>query len=103
MQIETTIEENIHHFLFDLKREGEGEKEAVLIIQKYIREGEINEEEENILKTQFFDSLKIVGIGIPFLLIPGASILMPILIRVANKYNIELMPSAFNDEESQKK
>ncbi|WP_316633905.1 hypothetical protein [uncultured Flavobacterium sp.] len=99
MKIETTIEKNIHHFLFDLKKEVEGEKEAVLIIQKYIKEGEISDEEENILKTQLFDSFKIIGIGIPFLLIPGASILMPILIKVASKYNIELMPSAFNKTE----
>jgi len=41
------------------------------------------------------DSLKILGIGIPFVLIPGASILMPILVRVARKHHIELMPSAF--------
>lgn len=97
MQIETTIEENIHHFLLDLKKEGQGEKEAGLIIQKYMINGKINDEEENILKTQLFDSFKIIGIGIPFLLLPGASVLMPILIKVADKYNIELMPSAFNN------
>lgn len=99
MEIEAIIEENIHSFLLDLKKEGEGEKEAGLIIQKYIREGKISDEEENILKTQLFDSLKMIGIGIPFLLLPGASVLMPILIKVANKYNIELMPSAFNKTE----
>ena len=100
MQIETTItiiEENVHHFLLDLKKEGQGEEEAGLIIQKYIKEGEISDEEENILKTQLCDSFKIIGIGIPFLLIPGASVLMPILIKVASKYNIELMPSAFHN------
>ena len=48
-----------------------------------------------MLRTQVMDSLKILGIGIPFVLIPGASILMPILVRVARKHHIELMPSAF--------
>ncbi|GIQ59552.1 hypothetical protein Flavo103_26880 [Flavobacterium collinsii] len=96
MEIEKTIEENLHHFLFDLKKEGEGEKEAGLIIQKYIKEGSISEDEENTLKIQLSDSLKIIGIGIPFLLLPGASVLLPILIKVADKYHIELMPSAFD-------
>jgi hypothetical protein len=97
MQIEAIIEENVHHFLFDLKKEGEGEKEAGLIIRKYMTKGKISDEEESILKTQLFDSFKIIGIGIPFLLLPGASVLMPILIRTAEKYNIELMPSAFGN------
>ncbi|TAM96003.1 MAG: hypothetical protein EPN39_14075 [Chitinophagaceae bacterium] len=95
MKIEAIIEEHARQFLHRIKMEGDGEKKAVLIIQKYIKEGKISEEEDLILKTQLMDSLKMVGIGIPFVLIPGASILMPILIKVAGKYNIELMPSAF--------
>ncbi len=75
--------------------EYEGTKEAGLIIQKYIREGAITSDEERILKTQLMDSLKIAGIGIPFVLIPGASILLPIIIRVADRHHIDLMPSAF--------
>ena len=59
-------------------------------------EGKITDDEDQLLKIQIMDSLKIVGIGIPFILIPGASVLMPILIRVADKHHIELMPSAFN-------
>ncbi len=95
MKIVATIEEHIHHFLLDIKAEWHGDKEAAFIIQKYIREGKISDEEDKILRTQLMDSLKIIGIGIPFVLIPGASILMPIIIKVAGKHNIELMPSAF--------
>ena len=97
MNIEKTLEEHGHHFLLSIKTEYNGDKDAALIIQKYIKEGKISDEEDHILKTQLMDSLKIIGIGIPFVLIPGASILMPILIEVADKHNIELMPSAFND------
>jgi hypothetical protein len=96
MKIEATIEENVHHFLKELRIEGQAEKEAVLIIRKYIREGKISEEEEHVLKTQLSDSFKIIGIGVPFVLIPGASVLIPIIIKIAAKHNIELMPSAFN-------
>ena len=85
----------MHHFMHNLKTEGKGEREAALIIIKYIREGTISMEEDHLLKTQVMDTLKILGIGVPFILIPGASILMPILIKVASKHNIELMPSAF--------
>ncbi len=95
MEIITILESHMHHFLHDLKTEAKGEREAAHIIVKYIREGNITAEEDHILKTQVMDSLKILGIGVPFVLIPGASVLMPILIKVASKHNIELMPSAF--------
>ena len=103
MKIKAVIEENVHHFLKGLRIEGQAEKEAALIICKYIREGKISEEEEHILKTQLSDSFKIIGIGVPFLLIPGASILMPIIVKVASKHNIELMPSAFKASGSSEK
>ncbi|OQP60440.1 hypothetical protein A3860_33495 [Niastella vici] len=95
MEIIAILETHIHHFLHNLKTEGKGEREAALIIVKFIREGKITAEEDHILKTQVMDSLKILGIGVPFVLIPGASVLMPILIKVASKHHIELMPSAF--------
>ncbi len=102
MQIETIIENHAHHFLQEMKTEYTGDKEAVGIIRKYLTEGKISEEEEHIVKTQLMDSLKIVGIGIPFVLIPGASIIMPILIKVAGKHNIELLPSAFTEAKQAK-
>jgi len=90
------IEASAHHFLQSIRIEYEGTKEAGAIVRKYMKGEKITAEEEHILKVQLTDSLKIVGIGIPFVLVPGASILMPILIKVAEKHNIELMPSAFN-------
>lgn len=95
MKIEEVIEEHAHHFLLGVKTEYNGDKEAGAIIRKYIQGGKISEEEDHILKTQLADSLKIIGVAIPFVLIPGASILMPILIKVASKHNIVLMPAAF--------
>ena len=89
------IEEHAHHFLQGIKTEYNGDKAACSVVQKYIKEGKITEEEEHLLKVQLMDSLKIVGIGVPFVLIPGASIVMPILIKIASKHNIQLMPSAF--------
>jgi hypothetical protein len=48
-----------------------------------------------------YDILKTLGVGIPFALIPGASILIPILIKVAQKKGINLLPSAFTEQDEQ--
>lgn len=95
MNIEAIIEEHAHHFLQGVKAEYNGDKQAAAIMQKFLKEGKITDDEEKVLKTQLMDSLKIVGIGVPFALIPGASIVMPILIKIAGKHNIELIPAAF--------
>jgi len=100
MQVEAIIEENIHHFLLGMRTEYQGYKIAALVIQKYLKEGTITDDEELILKTQLMDSLKIIGIGIPFALMPGSFILMPIIIRVAEKHHIELVPSGFINKNS---
>ncbi len=96
------IEAGAHHFLYCVKTEYAGTKEAAQIMEKYLKGEKITHEEEHILKTQLVDSLKIAGVVVPFVLIPGASILMPILIKVAAKHNIELLPTAFNGDKKDK-
>lgn len=39
------------------------------------------------------------GIGISFMLIPGSTLLMLFLMKLANKRGIDLLPSAFKTEE----
>lgn len=97
MDIKAIIEEHSHRFLHGLKAEYDGDKKAGSIIISYVKTGEISVDDEHLLKNQFTDSLKIIGIGVPFALVPGASILIPLLIKEAEKHNIELMPSAFID------
>jgi len=87
------IEDGAHHLLISVHKEEANTKETAVIIRKYVATGQISEEEERALKLQLADTLKIVGIVVPFVLIPGASIVMPILIKVAGKHNINLMPS----------
>ena len=98
IKIIETIEVSAHHFLHSMKIEYSNTKESGKIMEKYLKEGKITPEEEQTLKTELIDSLKMVGVVVPFVLLPGASILIPILIKVAEKHNIELMPSAFNDD-----
>ena len=87
------IEDSAHHLLISVHKEGANTKETAIIIRKYMETGHISEEEEKALRLQLADTLKIVGIVVPFILIPGASIIMPILIKVAGKHNINLLPS----------
>lgn len=87
------IEDSAHHLLISVHKEEDNTKTTAIIIRKYMTTGHISHDEEKALKLQLADTLKICGIVVPFVLIPGASIIMPILIKVAGKHNINLMPS----------
>lgn len=97
------IESNIHVFILNIKEQAGNTKEAAIIIEKFVKGEELTEEDDEILKIQLIDSLKIVGVIIPFVLIPGASILMPLIIKVAKKHKIELLPTAFQDDAEKEK
>ncbi|MGE0560950.1 MAG: hypothetical protein AB7O47_03970 [Flavobacteriales bacterium] len=85
------------NILEGLKTETIETKQASKIALKYISKGSITKEEEVELRQQVYDILKTLGVGIPFALIPGASILIPILVKVAQKKGINLLPSAFSE------
>lgn len=87
-------------FLVGVKNEAIDTKEASYIIGKYLVKQKISKAEERVLKKQVADLFKIVGIGIPFILIPGATLLIPFIIKVADKKGIDLIPSNFKLEES---
>ena len=96
-KIKEDLEVKIKVFLSKVSEETDETKEAAKIIQKHIKGEPVSDEEEQKLKEQFFDILKITGIGIPFMLIPGASLLLPAIVIIAKKYNIELLPSSFQE------
>ena len=101
-KIKKDLEEKIHIFLKKLAEEGTETKDAAKIVQKYIKGESVSPEEELQLKEQFVDVIKMTGIGIPFILIPGASLLLPAIIFVAKKYKINLFPSAFTKNDNEK-
>ena len=82
-------------FINKVAKETKETKEAAKIIKKYIKGQGITPEEDIILKRQIYDILKAVGIGVPFMLIPGSSILLPLIIKIAKRKGINLLPSAF--------
>lgn len=78
-----------------ISNEAKETKEAAKIVAKYTRGEKITDEEGEIVKKQFYDVLKVAGIGIPFALIPGASILLPIIVSATKKKGINILPSSF--------
>lgn len=86
------------HLLFrDVDKQFDDDKEAVSIIKDYISQGHITEEQEAYLKSQVENSLMAVGLMIPMTLLPGASVLVPLLIKIAAAHHIDLLPEDFQN------
>ena len=85
----------LNDFLIGMKNEAADTKEASRIIFKFITHQQISKDEEKHLKTQVADVFKMLGIGVPFMLIPGATLLIPFLLKAAEKKGIDLYPSNF--------
>ena len=89
------VRESTKDFLHKASLEVHETKEAGLVLKKYAKGNSLSKEEKKLVKLQIFDILKGVGIAIPLALVPGAGILLPILIRTARKHKIDLLPSSF--------
>lgn len=85
-------------FFKNLNNEAKDTRAASKLVYKYIKEGSLTKQEEKELKLQFYDLLKIMGIGVPFVMIPGASILIPFLLKIAQKTGVDLIPRSFRKE-----
>lgn len=92
----------LNEFLIGLKNEATDSKETSRIIYKFVLEQKITKHEEIQLKTKMADMFKIIGVGVPFMIIPGASILIPFLLKIAEKNGIDLYPSNFNGKNNSK-
>lgn len=88
-------------FLRNVGTEAKETHHASKIVVKFLREGKVNPEEEHELKKQVYDLLKVVGIGVPFFLIPGSSLLIPFIMKIAEKRGINILPSAFRKGEDE--
>jgi len=93
----------LNNFFTGVKNEAQDTKEATRIIFKFVSEQEITKEEEKHLKKQVYDLLKIIGVGVPFMIIPGATLLIPFIMKVAEKKGIDLYPSNFKGGQQQNK
>lgn len=103
MKIEAIIRKHLHNFLQSLKTEYRGNKSAAKVIEKYVKGQKITPEDDMLLRRQIFDYFKYIGIVVPFIIIPGSMIILPLLVREAKKRNIDLLPSSFSEKKEEDK
>jgi hypothetical protein len=82
-------------FLRRLKQEGNETSEAAIILARYAKGEKVSKEDMEKFRAQMIDVIKILGIGIPYMLIPGSSLLLALVVSIAKKYNIDILPSSF--------
>ena len=81
--------------MVSLKLEGVESKEALkLLLKKYKNKDKLTEEETRFIMQQAKDIGKL-SLLIPFVVLPGSPITIPLLYKVAEKLNIDLIPSSF--------
>lgn len=56
--------------------------------------GKASKEELVIAEDQFQDLLKILGLGV-FAVLPFAPVTMPVIIKIADKYGVDIIPDSF--------
>ncbi|MBI9042761.1 LETM1 domain-containing protein [Lutibacter sp.] len=88
-------------FMDGIKNEATDSKETRRILIHYIAKQKISKEEELHLKTRVYDILKKLGIGVPFMLIPGATLLIPFILKAAEKKGIDLYPTNFKSNKKE--
>ncbi|MGY6648378.1 hypothetical protein [Wenyingzhuangia sp. IMCC45574] len=98
----TNVTKALDIFFVGVKNGAKDTQRTTGLIQTFLTKGKISKEEEKFLKVYISDVLKIVGIGIPFVLLPGATIIIPFLVRAAEKRNIDLLPSNFKNASKSK-
>lgn len=88
-------------FAKNLGTEAKETGEASKILMKFLVQGNVTKEEEQELKVQVYDLFKMAGIGIPFFIIPGASLLLPFLLKISSKYGLNILPTSFDDTKNE--
>ena len=82
-----------------LKKEYGDTKDLLPIIQKFIKTGTLSPRERVIFQKQLKDTLKLMGLGaIAVIPIPGTMLLIPVIIQLAKKFRINLLPEADEPE-----
>jgi hypothetical protein len=95
------LREEIKIFAERLSVENQETKEALQILNKYLRGEELTDEEKRAFKEQFYDILKMAGLSIPLVILPCSSVLIPLVVVYMRKKGVNLLPSAFDDRDEQ--
>ena len=83
-----------------LKKEYGDTKDLLPILQKFIKGETLTPQEKKAFQTQMKDTLKLMGLGtIAAIPIPGTMLLIPVIVQLAKKFNIDLLPEAKEEKE----
>ena len=85
-------------FLKRLKNEGSKTSDAAVILSRYARGENVSKEDMDKFRLQMIDVAKMVGIGDPLAIIPGSTLLLPLVLSIAKRYNIDILPSSFKED-----
>lgn len=83
-----------------LANEGEQSLKMFEIYARYTQ-GQATEKEMQEANKQFGDFLKTIGLGF-FAILPGSPITIPLLVKIAEKFGIDIMPDSFKDNSEKK-
>jgi hypothetical protein len=76
-----------------LKKEYGDTKDLLPLIRKFIKTKTLSKNEKEIFQKQMKDNLKLLGLGaIAAIPIPGTMLLIPVIVQLAKKFNINLLP-----------
>ena len=59
----------------------------------------MNKEEEKELKIQFYYILLKMGVGFSFFMIPGSTVLVPFVLKLAKKLGVDTLPKSFKKKD----
>ena len=86
-------EVQIQMFFNILKKEYGDTKDLLPLIRKFIKTKTLSKNEKEIFQKQMKDNLKSLGLGaIAAIPIPGTMLLIPVIVQLAKKFNINLLP-----------
>lgn len=88
------IKSSMKNFLKNIAQEGREYKEMTQILHNFIKTGKVTKEDSKKVYTQLLDTLKLGG-SAGIWLIPGGSVLLIILVKLAAKWHINLLPTSF--------
>ena len=96
------IKEEVKEIIGDLKTEKDETVESAKIIARVVTGKIVSQKDKEFASKQSGDLLKMAGMGI-VAAAPGGSIAVPVIVKAARKVDVEMMPSAFQDNDEKKK
>lgn len=85
-----------------LKKEYGDTKDLLPIIQKFIKGKTLTPQEKQSFQQQMKDTMKLMGLGtIAAIPIPGTMLLIPVIVQLAKRFNINLLPESTESQSTE--